>query len=102
MNRVATGVPTKGASMGWRVVRGFAAAVALVAVPVIASAQDATLSGAVTDAAGKPVAGVAVTATHLASGETVAAVTSANGAYRVPMRIGGYQITFAAAGFATV
>ena len=72
----------------WNVVSRVLTIVALLARPAIAVAQDATISGTVTDGAGKPLAGVMITATHVESGQTVTAVSDANGAYRVPVRVG--------------
>src|SRR5262249_43342142 len=51
---------------------------------------------------GRPVAGVSITATHIESGQKITAATDANGAYRLPVRVGAYEITYSAAGFATV
>jgi hypothetical protein len=70
--------------------------------PALAVAQDAFVTGTVTDAAGKALPAVAIAATELASGETIAAATDANGAYRIPLRTGSYQMRFVAPGFATI
>jgi hypothetical protein len=71
-------------------------------LPLRGSAQEATLSGSVTDASGGVLPGVTVTALHEASGNTFVAVTDARGAFRLPLRTGNYNITVELAGFTTV
>ena len=51
---------------------------AIVALPIAAHAQEATLGGTVTDTTGGVLPGVTVTATHPASGNTFVAVTDQN------------------------
>ena len=46
--------------------------------------------------------GVTVTALHEASGNTFVAVTDTVGAFRLPMRTGGYKVTVELPGFATI
>ena len=46
--------------------------------------------------------GVTITAVHEAAGNTFEAVTDERGAYRIPARIGRYQITAELPGFATL
>ena len=53
--------------MSWRVVRRLMAIGAIVAMPVAGYAQDATLTGTVTDSTGGVLPGVTVTAVHEAS-----------------------------------
>src|SRR5579872_3821450 len=89
-------------SKSWSIARGLLAVAALVAFPALGYAQQATISGTVTDATGKPIAGVQITATHVESGEKINTVTDGNGRYRIPVRVGPYQILFAAPGFASV
>src|SRR5579872_1309220 len=84
------------------VVKTVLAAVAFVAFPVMGYAQQATISGTVTDAAGKAIANVQIVATHVESGEKVNTVTDSNGGYRIPVRVGPYEILFTASGFAAV
>src|SRR5262245_36907261 len=67
-----------------------------------ASAQEATMSGTVTDSTGGVLPGATVTAVHEASGNTFETVTDERGAFRIPVRIGVYRITAALSGFATV
>src|SRR2546425_6587127 len=75
---------------------------AVVALPVSAYAQEATVSGIVTDSTGGVLPGVTVTAQHEASGNTFEAVTDGRGAYRIPVRVGVYRLTAQLAGFSTV
>src|SRR5947207_12182363 len=89
-------------SKGWNIVRGILAVALLTAWPAIGYAQQAIVSGTVTDATGKKVAGVQIAATHVESGQTVNTVSDANGGYRIPILTGGYAIKFSAPGFATV
>ena len=75
---------------------------ALFALPLVAHAQDATLTGTVRDNTGGVLPGVTVTATHEAAGTTFVGVTDENGAYRIPLRAGVYRITAELVGFSTV
>jgi hypothetical protein len=82
----------------------FVATAVLVAVfltiPWVAFAQDATITGTVTDATGGVLPGVTVTAVNDASGNTYETVTDERGVFRMPARIGTYRITATLAGFA--
>ncbi|MGH9255380.1 MAG: carboxypeptidase regulatory-like domain-containing protein, partial [Vicinamibacterales bacterium] len=71
-------------------------------LPVMAFAQEATLTGTVTDATGAVLPGVTVTAVNDATGNTFAAVTDERGIYRMPVRVGTYQVTVELSGFTTV
>ena len=73
-----------------------------IALPVNGFAQEATVSGTVTDSTGAVLPGVTVTAVHEASGNTFVAVTDERGAFRMPVRIGDYRVTAELPGFATV
>ena len=84
-----------------RFLRWFAVG-AILALPVMAHAQEATLIGTVSDATGGALPGVAVTAVHEASGNSFETVTDAEGGYRLPMRVGLYELTATLAGFGTV
>ena len=75
---------------------------AILALPVVAQAQEATLSGTVSDTTGGALPGVTVRAVHEASGNSFEAVTDERGAYRLPVRVGAYQVTAALAGFAPI
>ncbi len=88
--------------MVWRVARALIVIAVLLAVPVAAYAQDATLTGTVKDSTGGVLPGGTVTALHEASGNTFVAVTDALGAFRLPVRTGSYRITVELPGFATI
>ena len=59
---------------------------ALLAWPATSHAQEATVSGTVTDSTGGVLPGVTVTALHEASGNTFVAVSDERGAFRLPAR----------------
>ena len=75
---------------------------AIIALPVSGYAQEAVVTGTVTDRTGAVLPGVTVTALHEASGNTFVAVTDQRGAFRLPVRTGVYRITVELQGFATV
>src|SRR2546423_4752105 len=75
---------------------------AILALPVIASAQDATLRGTVTDTTGGVLPGVTVTAVNDASGNTFEGVTDDHGVFQIPVRTGEYHVTAQLQGFAVV
>jgi hypothetical protein len=60
------------------------------------------ISGAVADSTGAVLPGVVVHAVNQASGNSFEAVTDATGAYRMPVRVGVYEITAELPGFGTV
>src|SRR5262249_6452667 len=72
---------------------------AMLALPTMALAQDAVLTGTITDSTGAVLPGVTVTAVHEASGNNYEAATDARGVYRIPVRVGAYKITAMLAGF---
>ena len=74
----------------------------LLALPVVAHGQEATIIGTVTDATGAVLPGVAITAVHDTTGNRFSSVTDALGKYQIPARIGTYQITASLQGFTTV
>src|SRR5436190_15941621 len=78
------------------------AAIALLLVPVSAFAQEAVLSGTVTDTTGGVLPGVTITATHTATGNTFVAVTDEKGGYRIPVRVGMFKVDAELPGFGTV
>jgi hypothetical protein len=82
------------------VVRLFLVVSALVAFPLVALAQEATITGTISDATGGVLPGVTVTAVNEASGNVFEAVTDARGVFRMPARIGTYRLTAALTGFA--
>ena len=60
---------------------------------------SSTISGTVTDAAGKPVAGAVVTVLHAPTASATTTVTNASGRYNLPgLRVGGPYIVSATAG----
>src|SRR5437867_3282858 len=75
---------------------------ALLVVPAAGYAQEAVLSGTITDSTGAVLPGVALKAVHEASGNSFEGVTDQRGVYRIPVRIGVYQITAELSGFTTV
>jgi hypothetical protein len=77
----------------------FAALIVVGAIPARGLAQEASLSGTVTDSTGGALPGVTVTAVHEASGNTFEAVTDERGEYRIPVRVGAYRVTADLAGF---
>ena len=67
-----------------------------------ALAQEATLSGTISDQTSSVLPGVTITAVHAASGNTFVAVSDDRGFYRLPLRTGVYRINAELAGFANV
>ena len=74
----------------------------LLALPARVFAQDATMSGTVTDATGGVLPGVTITAIHEATGNSFVAVTDSRGAFRLPVRTGNMRVTAELAGFGAV
>lgn len=70
-------------------------------LPAVGYAQEAALTGAVTDSTGAVLPGVTVTAIHQATGNKFVGVTDERGRYRVPARVGVYQVTAELPGFTT-
>ena len=75
---------------------------AMVALPAMAFAQDATLTGTISDSTGAVLPGVTVTAVNEATGNNYVAVTDAAGVYRIPVRVGSYKVTANLSGFGDV
>src|SRR5256885_14634405 len=86
--------------LGSRVLAPLAIA-AVLALPASVSAQEATLSGTITDSTGGVLPGVTVTALHEATGNTFVAVTDERGIYPIPPRGGSYRINPGLQGFFT-
>jgi len=84
------------------IVRRLLVAGAILIFPASGHAQDAVLSGTVTDTTGAVVPGVTVTAVHEASGNTFETVTDERGKYQTAVRTGLYRITAQLPGFAAV
>ena len=66
--------------------RMFVVTLLLATAPAIAFAQEAVLSGTVTDLTGAVLPGVAITAVHQATGNKFSAVTDERGVYRIAAR----------------
>src|SRR5262245_42382237 len=64
--------------------------------------HTATLSGTIVDSTNSVLPGVTVTAVHVATGNRFVAVTDGRGVFRMPVRIGEYQIAAELQGFTTV
>src|SRR5258705_9408210 len=75
---------------------------AILMLPAQLHAQEATLTGTISDSTGGVLPGVTVTALHEATGNTFVAVTDERGIYRIPARVGSYRIGAVLQGFATV
>jgi hypothetical protein len=73
---------------------------AILVLPRTAFAQEAAVSGTVTDATGGVLPGVVVRAVHEATGNSFEAVTDGSGGYRMLVRIGTYRILAELPGFA--
>ena len=65
----------------------------LLMLPVAGYAQEATLTGTVTDSTGAVLPGVTITAVNAATGNTFNGVTDERGIYRIPVRVGAYPNT---------
>lgn len=85
-----------------RVLRRALLVAAFIALPALGHAQEAVLSGTVTDSTGGVLPGVTVTALHEATGNTFIGVTDERGDFRIPLRVGGYRLTLELQGFATI
>ena len=83
-------------------VQWFVVLVALLGLPIVGFAQEATLSGTITDMTGGVLPGVTIVALHEATGNVFQAVTDERGTFRLPVRTGTFRITAELPGFATV
>ena len=72
------------------------------ALPLVTHAQEATLTGTITDTTGAVLPGVTITAIHEEAGNTFVGVTDVSGVFRLPVRVGPYRLTAELPGFATV
>jgi hypothetical protein len=75
---------------------------ALLIAPALAFAQEATISGTITDTTGGVLPGVTITATHEATGNTFVAVSDETGNFRLPVRTGSFRVTVELSGFSTL
>src|SRR5436853_1714833 len=82
----------------WRIVVSVVISLGVM-LPVAVRAQDAVLTGTVTDATGGLLRGTSVTAVHAASGNVFEGVTDARGIYQIPVRTGIYHVTAQLEGF---
>ena len=82
-------------------VRRLLLACVLLGFPYTASAQEAVVTGTVTDSTGGVLPGVTITALLEATGNTFVAVTDERGVYRLPARVGVYSLTAELPGFTT-
>ena len=73
-----------------------------IALPTLGHAQEAVLTGTVTDSTGGVLPGVTVIALHEATGNRFEAITDATGNYRLPVRVGTLTVTAELQGFTTV
>ena len=71
-------------------------------LPVAGYAQEATITGTITDATGAVLPGVTIVAVHEATGNQFEGVTDGRGVYRIPVRVGTYRIAAALSGFTRV
>ena len=77
-------------------------ALVILALPAASYAQEAVLTGTITDSTGGVLPGVTVTATQEATGNTFLAVSDERGIYRIPARVGALQLVAELPGFSTV
>src|SRR5213593_3810575 len=84
------------------IVRRLLVVCAILALPVAASGQEATLSGTVIDSTGGVLPGATLTAVHETSGNTFEGVTDERGIFRISARAGTYRVTAVLSGFSTV
>ena len=68
----------------------------------VAFAQEAVITGTISDSTGGVLPGVVVRAIHEATGNSFEAVTDTSGVFRLPVRIGVYRISAELTGFAPV
>jgi hypothetical protein len=75
------------------------AVVAVLLLPGVGLAQEATIGGTVTDSTSGVLPGVVVRAVHEATGTQFETVTDDRGVFRIPVRIGVYRMTAELSGF---
>ena len=88
--------------MIWRGLERWLIVGAILALPIAGYAQEAVITGTVTDATAGVLPGVTVTAVHEATGNTFVAVTNERGAFRIGARVGTFRLTFELSGLTTV
>src|SRR5882672_3945156 len=82
--------------------RQIPATLVILLFPLAAYAQEASLSGTITDQTGGVLPGVTITATHVETGNTFVGVTDDRGGFRLPLRTGNFRIAVELAGFTTI
>jgi hypothetical protein len=87
--------------MTWGVAKRVLLIGVILLLPVAAFAQEAVLTGTVTDSTGAVLPGVTITATNTATGNKFVGVSDERGVYRMPVRIGEYGVTAELQGFST-
>jgi hypothetical protein len=85
----------------WRSIRRILTLLAILAWPAAGYAQQAIITGTVTDSSGGVLPGVTITVVHEETGNTFEGVTDAQGAFRIPVRVGAHRITATLSGFQT-
>jgi hypothetical protein len=65
----------------------------ILTLPMMAHAQEAAVSGTITDSSGGVLPGVTVRAVHEATGNVFDTVTDVRGAYRLAVRTGALRMT---------
>ena len=88
--------------MARRVVPAVIILLALFGLTNVVQAQEASLTGTITDSTGAVLPGVTITATNEASGNTFTGVTDSRGSYVLPVRVGVYKLSAELTGFGTV
>ena len=74
--------------MGSSLLRRLVVVSVILVVPAVGYAQEAAVTGTVTDATMAVMPGVTIKAVHVASGNTYEALTDQRGAYRLALRVG--------------
>ena len=82
--------------------RSLAMVALVLLIPIASFAQEAAISGTITDTTGGVLPGVVIRAVNAASGNSFEAVTDGSGTFRMPVRVGVYEITAELSGFSTV
>jgi carboxypeptidase family protein/TonB-dependent receptor-like protein len=82
-----------------RIVVWVTVACTILSLPTLARAQEAIVSGTVTDSSGAVLPGVAIRAVHEATGNAFDTVTDERGTYRLAVRIGTLRVTAELSGF---
>src|SRR4030095_11421029 len=83
-------------------IRGLLIAVAISIFAAPSYGQEATFTGTATDSTGSVLPGVTITSTLEATGNVFTTVTDERGQFRLPVRVGAYNIKGELSGFSTV